>query len=211
MEEEDFSAGSVSGRVSVPRGQVVGAAVVLHPHPSLGGTMNDHVVVALCHALTAAGVRAFRFDFGSGLRPAQGARDVEAVARLAEAESGRVVIVGYSWGSVVGGAAWARLGGKQFGYAGVSFPAGFTTVMLLGAFQAEFEAHAARVTECVALVCGDADQFCSLERFKELVGRTGAESVVVGREGHFWQAQARRREMCDFVVAFARRFLSNVI
>jgi alpha/beta superfamily hydrolase len=39
------------------------AAVVLHPHPQLGGTMNHHVPYRLARALRDAGITALRFNF----------------------------------------------------------------------------------------------------------------------------------------------------
>ena len=43
------------------------AAVVLHPHPQMGGNMTSHVVVAACAALQQMGVSSLRFNFrGAG-------------------------------------------------------------------------------------------------------------------------------------------------
>ncbi len=40
-----------------------GYAVVCHPHPQMGGTMDDAIVVAVCRALAAHDWTALRFDF----------------------------------------------------------------------------------------------------------------------------------------------------
>src|SRR5436190_23830623 len=66
---------SLSGRVAIPveHGQLEGilreapsavaAAVVCHPHPRGGGTMNNNVVYRAAKALVAGGVSALRFNF----------------------------------------------------------------------------------------------------------------------------------------------------
>src|SRR4029079_3164155 len=66
---------SLSGRVSIPvaHGRLEGilreaaspvaAAVVCHPHPRGGGTMNNNVVYRAAKALIAGGVTALRFNF----------------------------------------------------------------------------------------------------------------------------------------------------
>ena len=69
------AAPSLSGRVSIPAGHghlegilreassAVAAAVVCHPHPRGGGTMNNNVVYRAAKALVAGGVTALRFNF----------------------------------------------------------------------------------------------------------------------------------------------------
>src|SRR5204863_4887142 len=64
-----------SGRVTIPvaHGQLEGilreaspavaAAVVCHPHPLGGGTMNNNVVYRAAKALVAGGVTTLRFNF----------------------------------------------------------------------------------------------------------------------------------------------------
>ena len=66
---------SPSGRVAIPvaHGQLeallrgpdepVAVAVVCHPHPRGGGTMNNNVVYRVAKALNAGGVAALRFNF----------------------------------------------------------------------------------------------------------------------------------------------------
>lgn len=66
---------SLSGRLAIPvaHGQLeavlkepeapVAAAVVCHPHPLGGGTMNNNVVYRLAKALVGAGVAVLRFNF----------------------------------------------------------------------------------------------------------------------------------------------------
>jgi alpha/beta superfamily hydrolase len=37
-------------------------AIVLHPHPAFGGSMENNVVNAICEELSANGLIAFKFD-----------------------------------------------------------------------------------------------------------------------------------------------------
>jgi hypothetical protein len=88
-------------------------AVVCHPHPQFGGSMDVPLVVALAKGLAAAGWASLRFNF-RGVGASQGtfddgvgeAEDVEAaLAYLAAQPSVRptgLAVVGYSFGAWVG-------------------------------------------------------------------------------------------------------------
>jgi alpha/beta superfamily hydrolase len=85
-----------------PDGAVTAAAIVLHPHPAMGGDRHHPLVVTIAERLAAAGVAALRLD----LQDPELARAAEALAleagKLREALTvERIVLVGYSWGSVV--------------------------------------------------------------------------------------------------------------
>jgi alpha/beta superfamily hydrolase len=72
-------------------------AVLLHPHPAMGGDRFNHVVDAMFHSLPERGFSTARFDFGSS--------DVVAAAGEAEAVVDRcatdVAVIGYSFGAGV--------------------------------------------------------------------------------------------------------------
>ena len=78
------------------------AAVVLHPHPGMGGDSRHPLVVAIADGLAAEGITAIRPDLPDP-NPAPSAAALEAIAAELLAESGadRLFLVGYSWGSVV--------------------------------------------------------------------------------------------------------------
>lgn len=96
------------------------AALVCHPHPLHGGTMDNKVVMALTKALRAAGLHVLRFNFrGAGGSEgehdaARGEQDdVRAAldtllelaglsAAEASAEGGALLVAGFSFGSYVG-------------------------------------------------------------------------------------------------------------
>jgi len=83
-------------------GPATAAAVVLHPHPSMGGDRHHPVVVALAEGLAAAGVASLRLDLlDPDLAAASRALAETAGSLRAEVEVDRLLLVGYSWGSVV--------------------------------------------------------------------------------------------------------------
>jgi alpha/beta superfamily hydrolase len=83
--------------IDVPDGATQ-VAVLLHPHPDMGGNRFNHVVDALHRGLPAAGIGSIRFDFSSSdmaVAVAEAQAAVDAVHDLA------VAVVGYSFGTMV--------------------------------------------------------------------------------------------------------------
>ncbi|HZM00099.1 MAG TPA: alpha/beta hydrolase [Planctomycetota bacterium] len=105
-----------------PRAGRLRAAVVCHPHPLFGGTLENKVVHGLARALREHGLHALRFNFrgagGSEGRHDEGGgeqQDVRAALDAADAlagpgppdgrdgsADGRLLVAGYSFGSWVG-------------------------------------------------------------------------------------------------------------
>jgi hypothetical protein len=73
-------------------------AVLVHPHPDMGGDRFNHVIEAIYRALPPAGVSAVRFDLSSS-EPGRARADTLAALDLVDAS--RVVLVGYSFGADV--------------------------------------------------------------------------------------------------------------
>ena len=83
-------------------GVVTTAAVVLHPHPAMGGDRHHPLVVTVSEGLAAIGVAALRLDLRDPDVAASGAAlEHLAVDLTREVGTDRLVLVGYSWGSVV--------------------------------------------------------------------------------------------------------------
>jgi alpha/beta superfamily hydrolase len=102
--------GSLEAIVREPEAPVA-AAVVCHPHPLGGGTMNNNVVYRLAKALVDGGVAALRFNFrGVGASTGEHAHGVgeedDARAALdwlcARHEGLPIWIAGFSFGARVG-------------------------------------------------------------------------------------------------------------
>jgi alpha/beta superfamily hydrolase len=110
------SAGAIECAIDEPAGAVVGVAVVCHPHPLHGGTLDNKVVQTLARSLLQRGLRTVRFNFrgiggsaGSwdeGIGEVQDALAVVAAHRVAGQP---LLLAGFSFGGYVAAQVWARL------------------------------------------------------------------------------------------------------
>ncbi len=109
-------AGALECAVDSPAVAPRGVAVVCHPHPQHGGTLDNKVVQTLARALLQLGYRAVRFNF-RGVGQSQGSWDEgrgevdDALAVIAaQREPGLPwVLAGFSFGGYVAAAAAAKL------------------------------------------------------------------------------------------------------
>ena len=88
------------------------AIVMCHPHPMLGGNMDNPVVTSVCRAATEAGFASFRFNF-RGVEGSEGEfkggdaehEDIKAalnmVRRWPGVDGRRIALAGYSFGAGV--------------------------------------------------------------------------------------------------------------
>jgi alpha/beta superfamily hydrolase len=67
-------AGRIEGRYQHSKAPNAPVALLLHPHPQHGGTMNNRIVYALFHAFARRGFSCLRFNF-RGVGRSQGAYD----------------------------------------------------------------------------------------------------------------------------------------
>jgi alpha/beta superfamily hydrolase len=105
-------AGRLQARLSLPaeRARPEGAALICHPHPNYGGTMDNKVVYMLSRACDRAGLAALRFNF-RGVGQSEGefgvgrceTDDCLAMAALLKATlpEARIVLAGFSFGAFV--------------------------------------------------------------------------------------------------------------
>jgi len=110
-------AGTIELLRDEPGGDVAlrGTAVIAHPHPLFGGTMENKVVQTLARAFVQSGWRSLRFNF-RGVGASQGEHDegrgeTEDLLHIiaSEAASGPLAIGGFSFGSYVAVNAITRL------------------------------------------------------------------------------------------------------
>jgi len=166
---------ALDGRLAAPAGATAGA-VVCHPHPQYGGSMENDLVIALAEALGAAGFATLRFDFrgvgASGGRYDDGrgeVDDVRAAAALLRDRLAvpRVTLVGYSFGSVMA----LR--------AGTAEPDATTSVVVIAPpvrmIGLDFLAGSALP---LAFVTGDRDQFCPLATLESACQRFAPASTL---------------------------------
>ena len=109
------AAGAIEIATDYPAGASKGIAVIAHPHPLFGGTMDNKVVQTMARAFTQCGWTAVRFNFrGVGL--SAGTHD-EGRGELADmlavvasaAPTGALCLAGFSFGAFVTTHAFASL------------------------------------------------------------------------------------------------------
>ena len=109
-------AGVIECAIDAPAGAERGVAVICHPHPQHGGTMDNKVAQTLARAAVALGWRSVRFNF-RGVGDSGGAWDegrgevddaltvIAAMRRPGEA----LLLAGFSFGAYVASQAAAQL------------------------------------------------------------------------------------------------------
>ena len=109
-------AGDIEAALDVPAAAPRGLAVVCHPHPQHGGTMDNKVVQTLARAFVQLGYAALRFNFrGVGASAgswAQGPGEIDdalAVVARQRAPGQPLVLAGFSFGAYVASHVAARL------------------------------------------------------------------------------------------------------
>jgi alpha/beta superfamily hydrolase len=105
--EAQGETGVIEALRDAPEGASVGTAVIAHPHPLFGGTMDNKVVQTLARAFVQSGWTALRFNF-RGVGGSAGVHDDgrgEAQDMLALIQSlvptGPLALAGFSFGAFV--------------------------------------------------------------------------------------------------------------
>src|SRR6188768_3691721 len=100
-------AGAIEVLRDTPDGTSRGVAVIAHPHPLFGGTMDNKVVQTLARAFVQCGWTAVRFNF-RGVGTSEGVHDqgvgetVDLQAVVGEvAPAGPIALAGFSFGAFV--------------------------------------------------------------------------------------------------------------
>src|SRR5438093_2402343 len=109
-------AGPLECAIDAPTSASAGTAVICHPHPQHGGTMDNKVVQTLARACLQLGFRAVRFNF-RGVGGSQGAWDEgrgeidDALAVIAQQRDADrpLLLAGFSFGAYVASQAAAQL------------------------------------------------------------------------------------------------------
>ena len=159
-----------------------GVAVLCHPHPLHGGTMDNKVVQTMARALLQLGFRTARFNF-RGVGGSQGAWDHgrgevdDALAVIAAVRDPALPLVlgGFSFGGYVASQAAARL----------QPPA--ERLVLVGPATANFDV--APVPADTLVVHGEADDVVPLAATLDWARPQVLPVVVVPGVGHFFHGQ----------------------
>ena len=99
-------AGRIECAVDSPEGEARGVALIAHPHPLFGGTLDNKVVQTLARAFVDLGYEAWRPNF-RGVGATEGVHD-EGRGELEDLEAivnalnvGKLVLAGFSFGASV--------------------------------------------------------------------------------------------------------------
>jgi len=109
-------AGQIECAIDLPATPPIGTAVVCHPHPQHGGTMDNKVVQTLARSLLQLGWRSVRFNF-RGVGASQGGWDdgvgeIDDAMAVIEAQrdaAAPLLLAGFSFGGYVASQAALRL------------------------------------------------------------------------------------------------------
>jgi alpha/beta superfamily hydrolase len=98
-------AGRIECAVDRPEGEARGAALIAHPHPQFGGTLDNKVVQTLARAFVELGYESWRPNF-RGIGESEGAYDhgkgeVEDLFSVYQKLSPPIVLAGFSFGAAM--------------------------------------------------------------------------------------------------------------
>lgn len=180
-------AGVIEGLLDQPEGAARGVAVVAHPHPLFGGTMDNKVVQTLARAFVQCGWTVARFNF-RGVGASEGAhdggageaRDFLSVVEQA-APKGALAIAGFSFGSFVASHAiqslWERRAVDKIVFVG-------TATERLAVADVPESLH-----EKTLVVHGEQDDTVSLASVMDWARPQSLPVMVVPGGGHFFHGQ----------------------
>ncbi|MFG6467763.1 alpha/beta hydrolase [Roseateles sp. BYS87W] len=177
-------AGALEVAIDLPAAGVtpLGTALICHPNPTQGGTMDNKVVQTLARAFIHLGWRAVRFNF-RGIGKSEGAWDEgrgevdDALAVLAaERTAGApLVLAGFSFGGYVASRAAQRL----------ADPA--QRLVLVGPATSRFDT--APVPADTVVIHGEVDDVVPLSSVLDWARPQSLPVTVVPGVGHFFHGQ----------------------
>ncbi len=173
-------AGDLVCAIDAPEAPARGLAVICHPHPQHGGTMDNKVVVTLTRAFVQCGWRAARFNFrgigGSAGEWDEGRGEVDdavAVAQALRQGSEPLAMAGFSFGAYVASHAAAALQAQP--------------LVLIGPATQNFTVAAA--PQGTLVIHGEADEVVPLSATLDWARPQSQPVVVVPGGGHFFHGQ----------------------
>ncbi|WP_069301651.1 alpha/beta hydrolase [Neptunicoccus sediminis] len=204
--------GRLEGRYHPQKQKDAPIAIILHPHPQFGGTMNNKVVYNLHYAFHKMGFTVLRFNF-RGVGKSQGEYD-QGVGELSDAASAldylqamnpnakHCWVAGFSFGAWIGMQLLMRRP-EISGFISVSPPAN----MYDFSFLAPCPASGLIINGSGDRVAPPADTVDLVEKLHEQKGITITHEVLEGA-GHFFEND-HMDTMIDTVDGYVRRRLTE--
>jgi len=164
-----------------------GLAVVCHPHPLHGGTMQNKVVQTLARAFVGLGYRCLRFNF-RGIGASEGVwdegrgevEDALAVVHAQRAPGEALVMAGFSFGAYVASQAAARL---------LTLPGDQRAERLVLVGPAVRNFQLAAVPEDTLVIHGEVDDVVPLSDVFDWARPVALPVTVLPGAGHFFHGQ----------------------
>ena len=179
--------GLLEGLRDDPASAPHGVAVIAHPHPLFGGTMDNKVVQTLARAFVQSGWSAVRFNFRGVGRSAgqydEGRGEVDDLLAVIEqqAASGRLALSGFSFGAFVTAQAVARVSPQR----------PIEQLVLVGTAASRFSVPnlPEELKERTLVVHGEEDDTVPLSAVMDWARPQTLPVLVVPGGGHFFHGQ----------------------
>ncbi|MDT7514021.1 alpha/beta hydrolase [Rhodoferax mekongensis] len=178
--------GLIDEPVDIPAQGWRGTAVIAHPHPLFGGTMDNKVVQTVARAFVQTGWRAVRFNF-RGVGGSEGTydngtgelQDMLAVVAHA-APDGTLALAGFSFGAFVTSHAVAAIAGRDL-----------AKLVLVGTAASRFEVApvAPDLQDRTLVLHGEQDDTVPLADVMHWARPQSLPVTVVPGGGHFFHGQ----------------------
>jgi alpha/beta superfamily hydrolase len=171
----------------LPTATALGTAIIAHPHPLFGGTMDNKVVQTLARACVQCGWAAVRFNFrgvgGSAGAYAEGVGEVDDMLAVVEqaAPAGDLVLAGFSFGSAVASKVYDRVRSQR----------NVRKLVLVGTAASRFTVATIDPAEHdkVLVVHGEHDDTVPLAAVMDWARPMNLPVTVVPAGGHFFHGQ----------------------
>lgn len=180
-------AGAIETLRDTPEGPSRGVAMIAHPHPLFGGTMDNKVVQTLARAFVQSGWTALRFNF-RGVGASAGEHDEgrgEAQDLLglvaSQAPEGPLALAGFSFGSFVASRALQTLWPTR----------SVEKIVLVGTAAARFDVATLppQAHDRTLVVHGELDETVSLQSVLDWARPQSLPVTVVPGGEHFFHGQ----------------------
>jgi hypothetical protein len=168
-------AGRLDCAVDEPAGTARGIALIAHPHPLFGGTLDNKVVQTLARAFVELGYSAWRPNF-RGVGASEGTHDggrgevEDLIAVLSHAGAAKPVLAGFSFGAAMQAKLAARVAAER--------------VVLVGVAVTSFEVPA--VAPGTLVIHGEADETIPLAAVLDWARPQELPVLVVPGADHFF-------------------------
>jgi hypothetical protein len=157
--------------------------IICHPHPLMGGSMQNNVLEAIQETFAAENFTTLRFNFrGVGRSTGiydEGRGEMEDILAVREhlikAGVSKIFFAGYSFGAWVGAKVIERNNNI------------FTDSVFISPPNNYFDFDWAKLTDKIGLIiCGDQDQFCDPEAIKKQIKEIQAKLEMISGADHFY-------------------------